>query len=673
MTMWDERKQRKIDYIKRNGLSVDIFSIFLATWLIWHASIGFQLINPFDHCSPEIFIPHGVDENDGLIKAAWNMCANAVGAKILLCVMLVYVSLCAALIASPLKSTPALYFSGIYFMDEEGRRPSLLSSIRLMLFSRYFLPVYMGLLYAFLHDFTLNVNELWSINILVITLFSALQLFERVYNPELTWDERVSGLRFHFTEKKHASIDKQFKRYHKKFYDPFDGIFYFINRLMIFEILMFIILAYFAFNVLRERSPPPDYFEVVYKRDAPIWEDNAYFGLAGLDAPKDIYDHYEYGREKVIFHAARYADFLEKIAIPYTHPVPHISYSLFQPDKEEQKSDFDKDNFEDIDCLYDLEMQANNSSCPPIETTRDVMNKNKLIWNRFKTIVNYHNFTIPDHDLNEGFDNSLFINLVKLNAAYMLYLQAKNEEDRAMQEWLRYTKLYLQMASTRTNLVNKASFLVALNIQMKALEALLYHDPDLAQRYGDEIQDLLNIKALEYFQMDALMADDWRLLEPQIWMLSGGSNYRNEIYKCFEENKRIVHLSPAEILKADKFCKTGLNEDELWLSLQQSGIFFTNLTYNFLRHGLDKGVSLVKNAQHKIVEFRMISAAIELIRNKVPSGAAQGYLNALPENLQDPFNNQPFMWDAENQKIYYTTLKGTDDERTFRFKVKLSP
>lgn len=672
MTMWDERKQRKIDYLKRNGLSVDIFSIFLTVWLIWHASIGFQLINPFDHCSPEIFIPHGVDENDELVETTWNMCANAVGAKILLCVILSYISLCAALIASPLKSTPILYFSGIYFLGQDGQRPSLLEGIRLMLFSRYFLPVYMGLLYAFLHDFTLNVNELWSINILVITLFSALQLFERVYKPELTCDERVSGLRFHFTEKKHVSIDKQLKRYHKKFYDPYDGAFFFISRLIIFEILLFLVMSYFTFNVLREGSAPVDYAEIVYERDAPDWENNAYFALAGLDAPKEIYDHYEYGREKVIFHAARYAEFLKKVTIPYTHAVPHISYSLFQPDKEEQKLSFDKDNFENIDCFYDLEIQASNSSCPSIETTRDVMNKNKLVWNRFKTILNYQNFTIPDHYLNEAFDLSLFSNLVRLNAAYILYLQSQNEPERAMQEWLRYTKLYLQMASTRTNLVNKAFFLVALNIQMKALEAFLYHDPDLAQRHGDEIQDLLNIKALDYFQMDSLMADDWRLIEPQTWTLSGGSNYRNEIYRCFEENKRIAHLPPSEILKADKFCKTGLNEDELWLSLQQSGIFFTNLTYNFLRHGLDKGVSLVKNAQYKIVEFRVISAAIELIRNKVPSGAAQGYLNALPENLQDPFNNQPFMWDAENQEIYYTTLKGTDDERTFRFKVELT-
>ena len=566
-----------------------------------------------------------------------------------------YFLLCILLILSPLQASPTMYFRGIFVTNEKGNKPSLHEVIKLVVFGIHLIPLYFVCFYALYRDFTFSLHQITNIIFTYAGLTSSLLLFEVFYKSDHVWDERVSGLRYNFTQKKIEKIEKEIEKLNTWYNRPFIKL----QRINIGPILGFLIFGFLAINVLREGLPPEDYNEVLYKRAPPVWEDNAYFALAGLDAPEHVKDFYAYGKQEIIFHSGQFIKYKNDVGLPYSHSIPETDSSLFHSEQSNEKLKFDDRDMYPWKCLYDFQSKMNTSSCPDKGLVLNLIKTNKELWRRFQTLPDYDVFSIPDHFLEVVFKGQDLIQLSQLNAVYILGIQAREGKDTAVLEWIRYMKLYLNMASTNTSLVNKAIYLILVLEHKNLLEMLLYNDPTIAITYGDEIKDLLTIENINFFQNGGLIADDWRILEPwALPVLGSSANQKKLLYSCFKEVQGIANLSAFQFfkIKSLSFCSNEYpkNVDEFILkSFTDSGNFITNIIYNLLMGGVIKGESLIRITHLLLVDFKMSKVAIELIKNNVRAERVESYLQNMPKEYKSPITNSPFAWDQKKKTLYY--------------------
>lgn len=226
------------------------------------------------------------------------------------------------------KDDPIPLSFGCLFLNEKGEKPQFHETFKLVFFSMNLLPLYFLFIYWYHTGFALNLHQSANISFLFAGLVATVLFIETFLgSAERVWDERVSGLRFHLTEKKNEKIAKLAEKQNR----GYCRFFYKIRWFEIGALFAFIIWGSLAFNVLRQGLPPEGYDEFLYKREAPVWENNAYFVLAGLDAPKEVTDYYEYGLQEVVYNSERFARHKKKTGIPYTHDVPDIEITLYEP------------------------------------------------------------------------------------------------------------------------------------------------------------------------------------------------------------------------------------------------------------------------------------------------------------------------------------------------------
>lgn len=610
------------------------------------------------------------DSWDGLVK---QVCATNSIIKIAAVITFSYLLLCVLLICSPLKASPVMYFSGIYLLNEKEEKPQFNEALKLILFSRNLLPLYFAYFYCYYHNFTLSLHQSANLTFLFSGLVTLLLFIEMFGNSEMTWDERISGLRIHLTEKKEEKLREQIKKQNRWYYRVFHNI----GGPKITIAISLIFWGCLAINILREGVPPQDYDEVLYKRAAPIWEDNAYFALAGLDAPEGTQDFYEYGRQEVVFNSKRYTSYKKEVGIPYTHEVPEIPFSLYHPDKLANGLTFDSRDLDQWSCLYDMGAKESSPSCVSKEDVLNLIDANLELWRRFRELPTYSSFSIPDLFLESYYSGEDLIGLVKLNNVYILDLQAQGLSKQAMGEWQRYMELYLKMVNTHSSLLDKSVFLVALGGQFSVLETLFYNDPQLAVEYGSEIHELLDINDVAFFGAGEIIANDWRITEPLMLPSLGSVPYQKRLmYKCIEEYQRIAALPAGEYLQMQdyRFCKEQYPTDlNTWLirSISGPGNFASNMIHNLLMGGMLKGGKIIGNMHKNISDYKMALVAVELIKNKVSSENVQDYLNAMPEAYWNPITKSPFLWDKGKQMLYYANVEdpGLAPSRMFRVKL----
>jgi len=609
-----------------------------------------------------------LDMQDSWNGVAKQVCASNFIIKIATVITFPYLFFCVLLIYSPLKASPTMYFSGIYLLNEKEEKPEFHEALKLILFSRNLLPLYLAYLYCYHHGFTLTLHQSVNLSFLFAGLATLLLFLETFSNSEMTWDERVSSLRINLTEKKKEKLRKHIKKQNKWYNRAYHKIGVTLSLLL---------WGYLAINVLREEVPPQNYNEVLYKRAAPVWEDNAYFALAGLDAPEDVRNFYEYGRQEIIFNSGRYTRYKKEVGIPYTHKTPESSFSLYHPDNLGDGLALDSHDLNRWDCLYNMNAKENSSSCVNKEDVLNLIDANPELWRRFRELPGHSSFSIPDLLLESYYSGEDLIKLTKLNNVYILDLQAQGHSKQAMNEWQRYVELYLKIVNAHSSLIDKAVFLVVFRAQFSVLETLLYNEPQLAIEYGDRIQKTLNINNVTFFGAGNLIADDWRIIEPWTLPSLGSVPYQKElIYECIEENRRIANLPADEYFQMQDYrlCEEQYPRDPgVWAlkSFTEPGNYVSNIIHYLLMGGLPKGGEMIGSIHKTISDFKMTSVAVELIKNEVSSRNVQDYLNTMPEAYWNPITKAPFLWDEDKQMLYYSNLENPDLTPLRTFRVKL--
>ena len=682
--MKDNYKQYKIRMAKSGALSLDIVAIWLIAVLTYiFFQLGFINLTGFE-CKIPYLEPYGTDIGEWN-KSVEAFCESNFIVRIGGYVLLSYALLSAFCIASPMKSTPIQYLAGkcklkasTFFMGMRGKEPEIHEAMKLMLVSRHLFPWYLLFLYHMLYDFKTSLYNGGGSFWVIITLIIGLRLYERFSASELSWDERFSGLRVHLTKGGTAQIDKEASKSHTLLGRIYYKTEMFGERCRVGEILIFAFFGLLSFNFIRDGAPPLDYNKTVYSRPAPSWENNAYFALAGLDAPKKILDSYEYGRQRIIFHSSRWAEYKKKIPLTYVHNVPTVEYNLFQPYEPVENLVFNKQGIENWECLYNLDTKLNMPTCASMEDVLSLRQSNSTLWQRFQSLADYNVFSMPDHFIDTTYSSQNLIILTKLHAVHLLDLQVNGNTEKAVQEWIMYMNLFKKMVNTHSNMVNKAVFLMVFKAHADVLETLLYNDPQIAATYGDEIREVISIKNIFFFRAEDLIADDWRVLEPLFLPTMGMSAHQKRLLiSCFKENQKLAKLPAKDYFQArdNKICEAALPNDLnklLLKNLIESGNVLTNIIHSLLMGGILKGEELIGNMHKNIVNFQMANVAIELMLHDVSSQNAQSYLNEMPKKYWNPITEEPFLWDMQNSWLYYPNPEDPNLVPNRVFRVNLS-
>lgn len=684
--MKDDYKQYKTKIAKIDSLLRDIIPVGIISFLLYLLfQTGFIGLTGFE-CTIPYFNSYSLDTDiNSWGESIKTLCRSNLLVHIGGYVLFVYILLSAFCVASPIKATPVQYLAGqkmhlypsTYYTNAKGAQPELHEAMRLMLVSRDLFPWYLLYLYYMIYDFKASLYHGTGAFWVFITLMIGLRLYDHFSSSKLLWDERFSGLRVHLTKDAVMQIDEQTDKLHKWYNRIFYKVRVFGQKSQVFQILGFAFLGLLSFNFIRDVSPPLNYSEVVYKRPATVWTDNSYFALAGLDAPKGITDSYGYGQQRILFHASRWAEYKKKVSVPYTHDVPTIEYSLFKPYEPTQNLAFDTQEIGDWSCLYNLAVKSNTPSCPSKEEVLSLKQKNSMLWKRFQHLADLSAFSMPDHFIDTTYSGQNLIGLVNLHAVYLLDLQSKGRSKQAAQEWIKYMHLYRNMVNSHSNLVNKAVFLIVLNIHTDMLKTLLYNDPHIALMYGNEIKETSFIKDVSFFHAGQMISDDWRVLEPSFLPTMGISeNQKRRLISCFKENQQLAELTAMEYFtpRKNRICEGEFPSDfgdQMLLNFFEPGNFVTNIIHNLLMGGVLKGEELIKNMHKTITDLRMATVAIELIRNGVEAKDAQTYLNNMPKEYRNPITSAPFLWNVQKGWLYSPKLEDSSLAPEIMFKVNL--
>ena len=400
--------------------------------------------------------------------------------------------------------------------------------------------------------------------------------------------------------------------------------------------------------------------------------------MAGLDAPKEIGNFYEYGRQRIIFHAARWAKYKRKIPVPYVHDVPQIEYSLFKPYEPIEKLEFDANEIYNWDCLYNEPLKLDTPDCPSMDEVLALRQRNSVLWQRFLSLGDYKTFSMPDHFIDRTYSAQNIMKLARLHAVHLLDIQAKGYSEKAMEEWVRYMTIYKQMVHNHSTMVGKAIFLILFKTHMNALESLIYNDPQLAVTHNDAIRKAIYIDSVLQFQAGQLIADDWRIISPSFLPTMGmTSHHKKELLSCFNQNQKLAELPAAEYFNQEniRICEAEFRSDftkQIRDSFLEPGFFVTNLVFGLLIGGVIKGEELIGSMHRNIADIQMANAGIELIRQNIQPQDVQTQLNNMSKNLWNPITEEPFLWDESNGWIYYPNPEDPSLEASRVFRVNLT-
>jgi hypothetical protein len=666
----DELKPRVLKQVKLSAVGVEIIGIIVLVFAFFllakHHII--ELPELFACQIPVLDMSSGaMDPELSLDENIGKICDANIIIKLAAVVSLPYLFLCILLISSPLKSSPVMYFFKTYLLNEEGGQPKFHEAMRLILFSRAALPFYYAYFYCGYYGFVLGLHPLMNLSFSLAGFSSLLLVLEVFQKSDLVWEERISGLRIYMKDEKLAKVIKEKNRWCNKTADK-------LGMGKIGPIIGLLLWGFLTINVLRDGMPPKDYDEVVYQRPSPAWEDNAYFALAGLDAPEDVEDFYNYGREEAIYNSRVFMRYKEELGVPF-HDVPEVAYSLYQPGRKDGGLRFDAGDLDKWWCLYNIEAKESASDCPDKEEVLALIDKNTELWRRFRELPSYSFFSIPDVFIGDYYSGQDLIGLARLNAVYILDLQEKGHSDEAIREWRRYWDLYLKMLHTHTNMVEKVVFLVLTGVQFDVLEMLLYNEPDLAIQYGDQIKEALDITDVNFFRAGFLIADEWRGLETYMLGTMGSMPYHRRLMRqCIAEYERVGKLSADEYLRHydHKMCMDIYPRDnEFVVSLISPGNPITNIIQYLLMGGVVKGGEIIANMHEAISDYKKVIVAIELIRNKVAPENVQSYVDEMGEDYFDPITKAPFLWNDEKQVLYTPNIDDPTLEPLRTFRVRL--
>ncbi len=512
------------------------------------------------------------------------------------------------------------------------------------------MPIILGAIYVFTIGFeqTVYAFESFIVSVIGAQIIWCLILLRHVKGRNLY--EILLGVRLILPQKYRDRIRGKFeKRLRSRFGR---GVLCVEHGGGLFNIIVFTLI--FAFLIIQNYRAPdvdPRYEARLYGGYELVWDDNLFFAVEGITAPAEVEDFYAYGRKsaykkfKIFEEMKHYA----KIDPKYLYDVPKLDDDAVKLDAQNALK-INSKNMKKLDCLYNLDWQA-NFSCASWDDWQSYVAEYTVMWDRFNALadLDYAYNSVP---MFLGSQMSEINPLSQLKAAQIIYLAEQGQHDAAMDEWLRFMTLYKKILPSRDTMVNKAVILIAVKSHFHALEKLLHIAPRLAQQYEEALISVLYVNQ-EIFRFNP--SDDMGLIEPSlIWYLGNVNAVRNDMNVCYDEFDRL----PTQSLDVHDFKDCPIQrvtDEESWLlyGALKPGIFYPNIVLAILYPGMLKGGSLAQSMKVNEIRFKLASLGITMRAENVPLDEAAAYIEDATA-YYNPYTNKPFQWDAEGQYLFFT-------------------
>ena len=572
-------------------------------------------------------------------------------------------------LVSPWQSGPLMRMDGLYWRRADGGRIGILGAVRIAVLE--WLPFHVHAVWA-LTVGPANVYDAFAWTIVcaglqlmwlapVIFRAGGRNIAEWLVGAQVEWTPRQQ-------EKERARQEKREKRGAVAYY-------VLMGSYICGVALYVCVLGLFMFITVQiARAPSVDaaYEKKLYAGWDPVWtDDNIYFAMEGLSAPADVVDFAAYGKAYARDRFIKYEDMKKRAGIGYAYDVPPDSGVALKVDDVLRLRDSDEKR---LWCLYDMH-QVRDERCMNAEDFNAQVADNKVLWARFNTIPEESIYRVPpqagDSDIEPGSGIYDMVGVSQMKAADIVLMATRGEADAAVREWMRYMRLYRQMANARDTMVMQAIMLIVIGQHMRVFESVLNEHPDAVRAHAAEIKALM-VPEEWFVRAEFMLADDLGLIEPYFTQGWGNVNaVRNDLAACVDNFRAQVRLPAHEFPYEDMGVLCPLERMEIdpglwWYALSRPGVVTSNFAAALVAGGALKGRELVVGVKRNEARMRMARLGLAIVRDDVAAADVPAYVAAAPEELRDPITRAPFAWDANTRMLSFGV---PGDDARYSFKV----
>lgn len=656
-----------------------LFAIALAAVLYGLVAEGVLPVTP-PECRVPVFDAGGALAGDDFTMGdiAQRICMFSEYVWVGSYLMLPYIILAILMIISPMRATLPMRMAGFTLKRcGEQAGPGMSGAARFVLLNPHLVPLYFLILFFAVRDYNVTFHEQTNGVILMTGLAAVLMLAGRFVPRHLTLAEWISGL----DVVPGAGPTKQLHKIESKA-RGFSGLRH-VMRKWQGPALMLAVFGWQSFNVLREGATPEGYLAYLYQRPPVAWQDNGYFVLTGLDAPREVDDFYAWGRERVLHDAAEFAEIKRAAGITDLPDMPNATTRHFKPDDEREGLSLSLEYDHAWVCIYATRRDTpdegeETQDCPDEAALENAIAQNRLLYDRFVSAFGYRHFSLPDTFILDTYPMTEFMTLSRVYAAETVMLARRGAHDAAIQHWADATRTYAMMARASSSLLDKAFAMLMVSIQMQTLETLLLEYPGIAETHGDDIRDALPPADVRDYRAGRLMADDWRRVAPWVAAIFGNVPYmQQKMFTCLKRFDKHAEVPPdagARSYSRNRLCDDLFPPDSNKVirdAFFAPGNPVSNTIYPLLVSGVLKGEDMILNLHREAARARMAHIAVMLVRDNVMPDAVVDYLAGIEADYRDPFGKQPFGWDAGKGMLYSKGYPDREGNPLITFRVNL--
>ncbi|WP_435641519.1 hypothetical protein [Micavibrio aeruginosavorus] len=557
--------------------------------------------------------------------------------------------------------------NGVGVVDADGGRVSVKTALKFIFLRPTMIGFgVMGLIYVM----SGGIIDLYIVMKVIIfsSFFGGIIVLHDFFSPvEHTFIERISGARFALRQKGQDAWRKKETKMRHGWRKIWHGICFYTQG--VFYAAWFLFLSVLTFNLMRE----PLTFnaserQALYERPAPDWDGNLAIAMAGLSAPENVEDSYEYGREKSAFYINSVNKMKEALRIKFYTDVSDDLISRHSLEREKDEIFFLGDmRKEGVECLYSMDQRSDSDWCPNGGSgdVQSIIESNRRAWARFQEIPSYKKYNpVP---VNHNMD--LLIDLASVEAGNILSMQGRGEQKKAVADWVRFMSAYNKIIKGADNSRDKGLGFVLWWTNISALETMLFDSPEIAIDLDADLLNVLPFETLGDVNMGSIIADDWAASSLVSYAFFGVSPAEaRRVQYCMVLNAELVKKTAAEFFaeKEHNICSnTYLDKGEniiLW-ALSQSGFVVTSMGHQ-LFSSLEKREAFVKYAHNIVSMTDLVRAAIFILNNDVPEGR-------IADTLKTMKTGRPILWDPEKRWLYVENPHETYETPRLKFRLNL--
>jgi hypothetical protein len=396
-------------------------------------------------------------------------------------------------------------------------------------------------------------------------------------------------------------------------------------------------------------------------------EDNVYVAWAGLYAPADVQDIYDYGL-KVI---SGEIEWDEENALLFQGD--RSLFSCHGQQRPQKKEDEPCANADDIREAYEL---------------------NRQLITRYKTFYRYGRHDMAGKVNIPSARGQGIISMHRLFAAYWPLLAEAGHGDEALEAWVEDTVFLQKVLGESHTLVEHAIWMVIYGINLDVLPVILEKNPALISKWEERLTALLekdiaspdiwrNVMRGEYLffehVLDIQMRANFKVIKNELPEAEGTPAFlykiafkqnmtRNRIYEWGQSMIWLSRQPATDFDKQQESLEHRFPPYPVWTDNPFLLPFDRNVIGSLLIGGMTKGTELIRHSHVHNARSRMLILYMRAKAQGALPDSVQAFIEASGESLYDPFTGKPFRWDAQKKSIYFINSRADN-----RFEVYYDP